>query len=293
MALKPELEELLATITDEKDREVQRGLLEKHQSLRESHLRQSDYDRKMNETKTDREKEQITLTAAKERAEKWDKWAKDNVPRHDNLMAEFKKVSERNIVLEEEVKKAVASTATGGGGGEVDEGKLRTAVLEEVSKRGYMSAADVEKVAVEQARKLAEQERNSFFKDTLPNVLEWTQTMMEIGIEHRQEFGEAFDRKGFSQFIADKKITDLQEGYKMFVGDRRTENKIKTETEKRVKDELSKRNVPGMGALPSPAELGPLQARRAGKSGDGLPDDATISAASMAAAAELRSEGKG
>jgi hypothetical protein len=273
MALKPELEELLLTIKDETEREAQRKLLEKYPQFGEGHLRQSDYDRKMNEVKTDREKEAIALQTARDNAAKWQKWYEDNSPRHTQLMDEYKKVSERNKELEEQVKKAAEGAggggAAGGGGGEVDETKLMSKVQEEISKRGYVS------------------------KDTLPHVLEWNQKMMDFNYEHRQEFGEPFDRKAFSKFVAEKKIEDLDEAYKAFVGDKRTENKIKTETEKRVKDELSKRNIPGTGAAPTPSEMGPLQLRRNGKGPDGLPEDATLSAASMAAAAELRAEGKG
>jgi hypothetical protein len=297
MALKPELEELLLTIKDETEREAQRKLLEKYPQFGEGHLRQSDYDRKMNEVKTDREKEAIALQTARDNAAKWQKWYEDNSPRHTQLMDEYKKVSERNKELEEQVKKAAEGAggggATGGGGGEVDETKLMSKVQEEISKRGYVSKDDVAKIVTEEAKKMAEEERKAFFKDTLPHVLEWNQKMMDFNYEHRQEFGEPFDRKAFSKFVAEKKIEDLDEAYKAFVGDKRTENKIKTETEKRVKDELSKRNIPGTGAAPTPSEMGPLQLRRNGKGPDGLPEDATLSAASMAAAAELRAEGKG
>jgi hypothetical protein len=173
----------------------------------------------------------------------------------------------------------------------VDEAKLLAKVNEEVGKRGYLSRDEVMKIATEEAAKLAKAERDSFFKDTLPNVLESNQKMMDFNYEHRQEFGKVFDRKAFSKFITDNKLEDLDKAYGMFVSEARTEKKITEETEKRVKDELSKRNFPGSGAAPSsPSELGPVQIRRAGK--DGLPPEATISEAAMAAAAEMRTEGK-
>jgi hypothetical protein len=292
MALKQELEELLASIKDEKVREEQRKFLETYPQFAEGYLRQSDYDRKMNEVKTDRQKEQDALEKVRESEAKWKKWYEDNAPRHTQLMDEYKKVQQRATELEAQVAAAATKQNESGTGGDVvDEAKLMAKVQEEIAKRGYVSQADVQRIASEEATKLAKQERDSFFKDTLPGVLEWNQKMMDFNYEHRQEFGEAFDRKAFSKFVSEKKIEDLDEAYKMFVGDRRTEKKIQTETEKRVKDELSKRNVPGTGASPAP-DLGPLQMRRAGKGVDGLPEDATISAAAMAAAAEMRSEGK-
>jgi len=298
MALKKELEDLLASIPDEKEREEQRKLLEKYPVLSEGYLRQSDYDRKMNEVKTDREKEQEALLAARKKAAEFQKWYDENAPRHTQLMDEFKKLSEKNKDLEEQVRKAAegsggGGSGSGGGGGEVDETKLMSKVQEEINKRGYVSKTELGEIVAAEAKKLADQERSSFLKDTLPNVLEWNQKMMDFNYEHRQEFGEPFDRKAFSKFVADNKIEDLDTAYKAFVNDKRTENKIKTETDKRVKEELSKKNFPGSGASPAPSDLGPLQLRRAGKGPDGLPEDATLSAAAMAAAAELRSEGKG
>jgi hypothetical protein len=296
MALKAELEELLATIEDQKVRDEQRKFLEGHPQFQEAALRQSDYDRKMNEVKTERQKEQEALQAARERAEKWQKWSDENVPRHTQLMDEYKKIQKKNEELQEAVEaaKAAAAAAGGGGGGgtggEVDEAKLLAKVEAEVAKRGYVSRDEVMKIATEEAGKLAKAERDSFFKDTLPNVLEWNQKMMDFNWEHRQEFNEQFDRKAFSKFVSENKLEDLDKAYGMFVNEKRTEKKIATETEKRVKDELSKRNFPGSGATPSSPDLGPVQLRRAGK--DGLPPEATISEAAMAAAAEMRQEGK-
>ena len=292
MALKPEIEALLATIQDPAVRDQQRKFLEEHKEFQEGYLRQSDYDRKMNEVKTDRQKEQEALQASRDSAAKWQKWADENVPRHTQLMDEFKKVTEKNKELEDAVAKAAAAGGggNGGGGGEVDETKLLAKVNEEVAKRGYVSRDDVMKIAVEEAGKLAKAERESFFKDTLPNVLEWNAKITDFNFEHREEFGKPLDRKAFSKFISENKIEDLDKGYSMFVSEARTEKKIATETEKRVQSELSKRNLPGSGAAPSPMELGPIQQRRAGA--DGLPPEATVSEAAMAAATALRAEGK-
>lgn len=292
MPLKAELEELLATIEDQKVRDEQRKFLEGHPQFQEAALRQSDYDRKMNEVKTDRQKEQEALQAARDRAKKMQDWFDENKPRHDQLMEEYKKLVKKNEELEAAVAAAAAGAGGGGGtgGGEVDETKLLAKVQEEIGKRGYVSRDDVLKIATEEATKLAKAERDSFFKDTLPNVLEWNQKMMDFNADHREEFGEKFDRKAFSKFVSDNKLEDLDKAYGLFVNDKRTEKKIKDETDKRVKDELSKRNFPGSGAAPSSPEMGPVQLRRAGK--DGLPPEATISEAAMAAAAEMRSEGK-
>jgi hypothetical protein len=293
MALSKALEELLATIEDPKDREEQRKLLEKYtvlQERNEGYLRQSDYDRKMNDSKDERKREQESLEAAKARAEKLQKWADENVPKHNKMLEEYSTLTKKN----EELEEAVATAATGGGGGgggEVDEAKLRAKVLEEIGKRGYVSQSEVIRIATEEAKKLAAEERASFFKDTLPMSMEYGMKMNDYSYDYREEFGKKFDRIAFAKFVTEKKMNDLDEAYKLFVGDMRTEKTITTETEKRVKDELSKRNLPGSGAAPAADQMGHLEARRRGP-GDGLPADATISQAAMAAAAELRSEGK-
>ena len=113
MALSKALEELLATIEDPKDREEQRKLLEKYtvlQERNEGYLRQSDYDRKMNDSKDERKREQESLEAAKARAEKLQKWADENVPKHNKMLEEYSTLTKKN----EELEEAVATAATGG-----------------------------------------------------------------------------------------------------------------------------------------------------------------------------------
>jgi hypothetical protein len=294
MALSKALEEMLALIEDPKDREQQRELLEKHPVLRErneGYLRQSDYDRKMNEAKDERAREQEALTNARAKAEKWQKWADDNVGKHEVLLKEHEKLVGRTKELEDLVAKA-AEGGGGTGGGEINEAQLMAKVQAEIAKRGYVSQADLPKVVKEEANKIMEAERTAFFKDTLPASMEFGMKMQDFSYDYREEFGKKFDRIAFSKFVTEKKISDLDEAYKMFVGDMRTEKKIVEETDKRVKEEMSKKGLPGSGAAPAPELMGHMEARRRGN-GDGLPADATLSAASMAAAAELRQEGKG
>lgn len=296
MALKAELEELLAQMkvagADDKEIEQLRGSLEKHQPLRDGFLRQSDYDRKFNDIKAEREREATVLEAAKKKAEDWQKWADKNKPIHENLLTEYEKSQKAVKELEEKVAAATSGGGGGGaGGGEVDEAKIMERVKAVIEQRGKIpTAEEIQKIAMEEAKKLSTEAQNAFFKDTLPAAMEYSAKMNDFAFDHHEEFKERFDRIAFAKFVTEKRINDLDEGYKQFVGDKRTENKIKVETDKRVKDELSKRNLPGSGAEPAPSELGVLQNRRAGK--DVLAADATIAEASAKAAAELRAEGK-
>lgn len=293
MALSKALEEMLALIEDQKDRDSLKVLLEKHEVLRErneGYLRQSDYDKNFNKIKEEREQEAIALQNARDRAAKWEKWAKDNQPIHENLLTEYKKKEQQVKDLEEKVAEAAASHGNNGDkGGEVDEAKLMERVKAEIEKRGFVSKADVTAIALEEAKKLASEREAAFFKETLPASMEYSAKMGDFAFDHREEFGERFDRTAFAKFVTDKKINDLDDAYKQFVTDRRTEKKIKEETDKRVQAELSKRNLPGTGVAPS-LEMGPIQMRRSGK--DVLPADATIADAVAKAAEELRAEGK-
>lgn len=295
MALKQELEDLLAQMktsgaTDEELKAL-RASMEKYPVLGEGYLRQSDYDRKMNDVKSERAKEQETLTAARERASNLQKWADENVPKHNNLLTEYKKLQEKNAELTEQVSKAAGGGSGGGGeggGGAVDEAKLMENVKAEIARRGYVSKEEIPTLIAAERDKL----REDFFKTTLPGSMEAINKMVDFNFSYRAEFGEAFDRKAFSKFVVDNKLEDWDKAYDMYVSEKRTNKKIETEVEKRVTAERSKMNLPGSGAAPAPAEMGHMESRLRGKGADGLPAEATVSVAAAKAAEELRQEGK-
>src|SRR5438132_7722040 len=145
MALNKPLEEMLETIENEADRKVLREQLEKHAPLQErfeGNLRQADYDRMMNSTKAEREKEKIALEEAKAYAAKWQTWVDENLPKYKNneaLLAEkLEAVEKERISLEEKVRAAAAGNQQANGE-QVDANELMKRVDSEISKRGYMT----------------------------------------------------------------------------------------------------------------------------------------------------------
>src|SRR5437879_3896263 len=152
MALTKALNELLATIEDEKDRGVLREQLEKHTPLQErfeGNLRQSDYDRMMNSMKAEREKEKLAVEEARANAEKWQKWADENVPKHNDLLEKYKTVEQERAELAEKVKVAAAGNQQANGE-QVDANELMKRVDSEISKRGYMTESQIAKMVNEQ-----------------------------------------------------------------------------------------------------------------------------------------------
>ena len=289
MPLTKALNELLATIEDEKDRGVLREQLEKHTPLQErfeGNLRQSDYDRMMNSTKAEREKEKLAVEEARANAEKWQKWADENVPKHNDLLEKYKTVEQERVALEEKVKAAATTTTTNGE--QVDANELMKRVDSEINKRGYMTQAEIGKLVNDQARKIADEERNAFFKETLPGVMKYTIQVNQLHFKHRDEFKEPLDFDAFAKFQAEQKIADPEAAYNQFVADKRVEMRVQSAVAAKERELQTKFNLPGTGAPPAP-QLGVLEARqRAGNK----PIDENAPAW-VQAAAELRTEGKG
>lgn len=296
--IKP-VENLIALITDENDRNALRQSFEKYDFLQravESDLRQQDYDKKMNEAKVEVERYQ-------QQAKKWDDWATENVPKHDKLLNMYNDLEKKAKTLEEEKALAVAAAVKDAGEGAktVDPAAILKQVDEIIAKRGYVNKDEIPKLVAQEAARTSKEEigkvQDAFFRTTVPGVMAEMMNMNKLQFNHMKEFnGELFDTEKFSTFRAEKKIMDLNEAYDRFVADARktaeTAKLTKDITEKVEKEFASKHNLPGSG-VPAAPELGPLQINRLGKAPT-LPADTEIgdNRAAYAAGAELRAEGK-
>jgi hypothetical protein len=295
MTLIKPVEDLLKQITDEATRKTMQESFEKYDFLQhavEGNLRQQDYDRKMNETKSEIER-------YKETAKKWEDWSARNVPKHDELIKSYTELEAKAKALQEEKDLAVAAAVrdAAGEGKAVNVDDLIKKVDEVIAKRGYVLPSEVQKIADQEAAKLMQQERDSFFKQTVPAVMAEINNMNNLQFKHMKEFnGELFDTEKFATFRAEKKIMDMNDAYDAFVATQRREietKKLRDEITSQVEKEFaSKHNLPGSGA-PAAPELGPVQMHRLGKA-PALPDGTELgdNRAAFAAAAELRSEGK-
>jgi len=290
MALSKAMEEMLSTMKDEKAREVFRAQLEADPAVREhfeGNLRQSDYDRQMNANKTELE----SLRALNAKAKEWEKWANENVPKHEKLVVDMA-AKDKEL---EELRAKANSGAGAGGNGDGSEYKGLSAdeimkkVNAEIASKGFISKADMETAI----KAVAESERKQFMEQTFPSTMAWQNAMIDIQFQHRDEFKKPLDPLAFSKFLVDKKIADPKQGYDLFVAEDRQkmrDEKLKAEWETEFR---SKNNIPGTGAPPAP-EMGPLELRLKGKPPVEIPEGTMPGDGRMAslAAQELRTEGK-
>lgn len=299
MPLTTELEGLLALITDTTQREAMRKTLTE---MHEGQLRQSDYDRVMNESKKETERLQAEAKASIQRNQEW--WNKNN-DTHEETLKILEQTERERDDLRGKIE-AAAKNATGNGTGNngtgIDEARLKTYLENEFSGRKFVSAVEAESAAKKYVDGVLENERKRFFSETLPATTNFNMSMVDIQFRHRDEFGKPLDRVALAKFITDNKLDvstadNLNKAYDGFVSQARMDKKIEEIKVQAEKDAKTKFSVPGTGAAPAP-ELGHLQQRLQSK--DGLPEiifnDAVKPGSGQlaaAAAAELRSEGKG
>lgn len=281
--------ELIALITDEADRKAAQDLFSKYEPMRGAVLRQSDYDRLMNEGKT-------KISDAETRAKKWEDWAAVSVPKHDQLMKEWDDVQAENKTLREKVAEA-ATRATGNGnngsGTGVDPKEITRQVMAELGGKPA-SAKEIADMVQSKVQETAATMQKDFFEKTIPQQNEWQSQMLDAQLDYREEFKKPLDRKSFLKFMVDNKIDSPREAMNRFVADDRSKVTIEAEVQKRLTEELSKRNMPGVsGNTSAPDPLGPLQIRLQGKgpviSEGSRPGDGSLA---QQAADAMRSEGK-
>lgn len=293
MATADALSNLVALIKDEELRKQAISLMEKapefKQELIDRGLRQSDYDRNMNEWKKKVEEADTKIAT-------WQEWYNRNNPIFETTVQENERLKNENTELNDKIKTATTQVAPPVNGQAIDQAQLTSLVEDRLKGRGYVSQTEVTQIAKQEAEKLAQSAQDRFFKETLPASIEFQSTILDLQFQHRDEFGKPLDRGAFGKFMKDNQMTDPVKAYEQFVSAARTEKKITSEVDQRVKDELSKRNVPGTMAQPSPQELGPLQQKIGKKELPEVVYDESIrpgdSRLAAAAASELRSEGK-
>ena len=286
MLFRSALEELLKTLPAEVQAQ-QRAILEKHPALGEGWLRQSDYDRKMNEVKPKLEAYDSTMD-----------WYKRTKPVHDQTVSDLREAQEKVTRLEAEVAAKAAeaaAAAAASGGGNVDAEKVAKAVMDNLGKT-FPTNAELSTLIATETKKQADSARDRFFKEDVPAALAFQTAMVDVQWKYRDEFGKSLNRAEFAKYMTDNKLSDPIEAYDKYTDkDRRTKEletervKIREEEKKKLQSEF----VPGSTG---PQGTGHLQVRISEKkAGDplfGQDIELGDNSAAMAAAAELRSEGK-
>jgi hypothetical protein len=301
MALAAELQtvvdDLSKFLEDPADAGTLKALFEKNaklaQEVKDGRLRQSDYDRFLNENK-----QRLKY------ADDMKKWADTNVPKHEKLTKDFADLEALNRDLETKVTDYRDQLAKAAAGGDVDEATLSARIETRVKELGYVPKAEMEAIIRQEAGKLADEKvktevearTNTFLTQTWPAVQAINQAVIMKSFSHMKEFGEPLnddDVTAISKIMTERNLQDPRKAYDIWIEPKRTAKTIEAEVEKRVQAKLSESaGFPGVSGQPM-MELGPVQLKHAGKIPE-LPEGTKLgdNAAAMAAAAELRSESK-
>lgn len=244
-------------------------------------------------------KAQTEAKTAKEDREKIVAWEKKNRPEFDRAVADAERYRKEAEELRLKVEKA-ATRQEDLTGTEVDADKLMQNVLAKLDGRtvsqeklNELIAAEATKISTSVDNKLGE-ERQKFFKETVPAIAQWTNRMARAVIKYQQEFGKELNDEEFGKFMAENNITDPTEAYQRFTEPTRRQKEVDAEVEKRVQAELAKRTLPGTSSTEYTGEKGFLQLKIEGEKGPVVyPEGSELgdrSAANMAAK-ELRESG--
>jgi hypothetical protein len=296
MALSAEVESLLTELekVDPAGAKEQRAILEKFPKLQDplkgGVLRQSDYDRQMNASK-----EKLA------EATKWQDWAKTNVPIHTQLQKDYAAKEQEIERLKAEVEAKSIAAAAAAGGNTVDAEKITAAVKEALKSAGGIPTkaelAELIKGATDEQMKEA---RKDFYEKEIPRNLAFVTAMTNAQNRYFRETGKDLDTAEFSKFMVDNSISDPAKAFERFMEPVNRQKAIDDEVKKQVtakEEELKKQfGAAGIPGSSGSQGMGHLQIRVTEKK----PNDPLFSqdielgdnAAAMAAAAELRSEGK-
>jgi len=294
MAIAKNLEELLKHM-DPTAAESQRKFWDANPAIAETVDRmtvpQAEFSRQLNA------KEERAKAAEKFSAE-WKSWSDKNVPIHKRAIEDIDRLEQEKADLTRQVQEASSRTSSSTGI-DVDEDKLMDNVLRKIEGRtvspdklAELVQAEASKLAAK-TNELVQAARKDFLENTFPATTNFQADLLEVMQDYKDEFGKKLPRKEFSEFMQEKGIFSPREAFDRFTDTSRREREVKTEVEKRVQEELGKRNLPGVtpGQNVS-SDIGPLQLRIAGEAPK-FPDNSELgdrTAASMAAN-EMRKEG--
>lgn len=293
MAFKEALEEALGKIPDEGYRNQLRELLSKPEGreMAEGWLRQSEFDKNfntLNEDKAAFKTDQDSFNATKQG---WQKWHTDEAkPAYDRAQAIEAKYDKEVGARDARIKELTERFA----GGELDEEQENAIVKEVTTLRTEISklqTAIKDGGFITQAEMEAQlQKKSTEFADSFGDVL---LNLDDIADSHQKTFGKRLDRRELLKFAQEKGIQNLDDAYAKMTHDEANDVREKEIREDERKKIMSQQGHPTDGNGYAPPTLGHLQARvQKGKHDDGLPEDATVTEAAQAAAAELRAEGK-
>ncbi len=302
MPIRPELKEAIEKtegMTDAYRKQLLKTMENAPDELQAGWLRQSDYDRTMNEGKEELKQQGEELKAKEEaleqKTQEWNKWkgdadkiVHDNVSRAETLQKELDSRDEKIVELEDRIR-----------AGDFSEGSESEMLKEVTTLRNEIK--DLKTAAVngggftkEEAEKMLLEGGNRLAGNIYDNMF----LLMDLQQSHTTEFKENLDRDGFIKFATERGLIGTQEEFKsaydLFVQDKRVEVKIenarkdeRTKIESKMQFPLDNDGGQSINKGPVETRLGQLNKER-----EGVESKMTTSQAAAAAAAELRKEGK-
>lgn len=277
MALKAEVERLLAQITDTGKRAEATKMYEDHPFMQEAVLAQSDYSRKIQEA--DRKDKAATA--------KYDanvKWFTDSSKEVAKVEADRDRLSAESQTLKAELDALKAGREEG------DEQGISAAALAKYDSKIALLEKQLNDSKADTLTRKAYDEDLAKQGNSMATFLMET---VEAKERHMKEFGTSLSKDELWKFMNDNKIATINDAYDKLTEDKRRttwEANKEKEIEDRLKKEISSQRLPfGDGAAPR----GPLQQFLAKESAvpEGVAADGSGRLASLAAQ-ELRGEGK-
>lgn len=250
-------DEMLASFQweEDADREAVLTLAEKYPDLKGGWLRQSDYSRKQDELKAQREE----MQAALEYAEQSRKWHQENwVP---DAYGENNGATKRELEKDAELQRLQQQLEAGE---EVNFEQVQQLVNDQIEKRGYLSQESFEKA-------LAEKEAG--VNDLLGRTVDRLVQLPSLAVDHYKTFDEKLDTDALLTFATEHKEYDLKKAYAQMVEPQMKEREANArkdeieEAKKQAREEALNEIGVSEDKLPtdsgSPA-MGHLQARLTG-----------------------------
>jgi hypothetical protein len=305
MALSTELEALMVELekADPAAAKEQRALLEKYPSLQkptqEGVMRQSDYDRRLNENKQQIEYGKTMRT-----------WAEQNVPKYDSMVQErdaaVAKAAEAERKLAEKIAAATTTAAAAAG---VDPDKLAEAVRLKLGT-DIPTKTELTNLVNTETKKLVEGEVkvvvDRFYAQDVPRLAGLNAALTEAQNRYHDEFKDYLDPEAYTahlakagdQYVTDGKF-DRKKAYEAFTATKRLEATNAAEIEKRARERadaiLAERgvsgNFPGTSGPPGVVQMR-FNAKDKADPLFGSAVELGDQSAAAAAAAELHAEGK-
>jgi hypothetical protein len=242
-------DELLASFTEESDRQAITGLAEKYPTLKQSVLRQADYSRHMDELKAERQKLQAEADYAaamkKWREENWiDNYYSDGVGALKREVEKDQRIAELSGAISElEAKVQVGDEVT------FDQLSEHFGKLAEQRKFVSQDVLQTElNKTVSGAKQTIDQQLAGFAHIALKAP--------KLATRHYKTFNDELDTDGLVDFASKNGFNDLEKAYDAFTADKRNEldakkraeeiEAVKKQTREEAEKEFAAKQTPRM-----------------------------------------------